>query len=984
MKKVSYILFFLLSFMSLNAQKLITNYELKAHEKGVKFKDVVAEVRAQLRDIETGMANGSIKMGAEQFRELEGRFERWVHRNYDRLLSDGSLAPGSYGWMNYLKEFPKTITTQAALHSLPGGTWTNMSPYSGHLANDTTFANGWTYGYGVGRVNVVRKVTGSNTLFAGTAAGGVFKSTNMGESWTPTTDQFGGLGVSDIVIHPTNSDTMYLATGDYDGSHMNSIGVFRSTNGGSTWAVTGLTFDLSEENRIGHIVINPDTPYILYASTQFRIKKSVNSGGNWIDLPSPGNGSSPGYFYNDIIYVPRTPTPRIYVTARQAPILYYSDNGGASWDSISVGKSEFNTRLDLAWSPNKPDSLFLFAEDNPAFRVLRISTNTFTAAWSTVSTPAATANASYYAFNTQQGYNQTIVVNPTNGDDIILGEFNGKRSTDGGATWTDYGNGYYDPASSTDNWGGYYLHSDHHFMEYIPGTTTLIDGNDGGVYIGDVNGQLQQKFNGLVATQSYSLAIRQGSPGIALLGNQDNDGFSRDSSNGSFKWFMAQAGDGTATAIDQTNSRIRLLGGTKGTLRRTDNGFSTAFLGTNITPAAGDGASFVFPVESHPQGIYHYGGYDKLMKYNTSDGSWAVLFDPPGKVDYIELANNNATTSKIYLINNSANPSSGGDAFRSSNEATFAPINAPEAGLRFKSISCSKTNWDSVFCTVTDYTAGKKVYFSTNGGGTWSNISGTLPNIKMDKIVFKQGSDTLFLGTELGLYAGKLLSNGTITWEKYGNGLPNVRISDIEIDYISNRLYTSTFGRGLWFIDLGSPALSLEDLTFTSEKSKNSENKYKLNWHWKSQNVAKIELQRKGQRGDFTTVKMVDKSTNTPDSYDVDLVEDVEYYRIKGTYHSGKVDYSKIISLSGNGNGNGNGKVHIFPNPTVDNINVVSNSNIKHVIVRDIAGRQITYAAPNQPNYSVDLGFLPQGIYVVEVLNDFNVITIEKVVIQRN
>jgi hypothetical protein len=800
-------------------------------------------------------------------------------------------------------------------------------------------------------------------LFAGTAAGGVFRSTDMGTSWTPTTDQFSGLGVSDIAIHPTNPDTMYLATGDYDSDHMNSIGIFRSTNGGSTWAATGLTFELSAADRIGHIFIDPVQPHILYASTQFGIKKSVNSGGNWIDLPSPGNGSSPGYFYNDITYVPRT-TPRIYVTARQAPILYYTDNGGTSWDSINVGKPAFNTRLDLAWSPDKPDLLFLLAQDNPAFRVLTISTNTFTSAWSTVTTPAATANADLYGFNSQYGYNQTIVVNPTNGNDIIIGEFNGKRSTDGGATWTDYGNGYYDPGSSTDNWGGYYLHSDHHFMEYIPGTTTLI---------GDVNSPLQQKFNGLVATQSYSLAIRQGSSGLALLGNQDNDGFSRDSANGSFKWFMAQAGDGTATAIEKNNSKTRLLGGTKGTLRRTDNGFSTAFLGTNITPAAGGGASFVFPVESHPQGTYHYGGYDKLMKYNTSNGSWAVLFDPPRNVDYIELANNTATTSKIYVINDA------GDAFRSSDEAAHTAVTAPES-LKFKSISCSKTNWDSVFCTVTDYTAGKKVYFSTNGGGTWANISGTLPNIKMDKIVFKQGSDTLFLGTELGLYAGKLLSNGTITWEKYGSGLPNVRISDIEIDYVSNRLYTSTFGRGLWFVDLGSPVLSLEDLTFTSEKNKNSENKYKLNWHWKSHNVAKIELQRKGQKGNFTTVKMVDKSTNTPDSYDVDLVEDVEFYRIKGTYHSGKEEYSKIISLAGNGKG----KVHIFPNPTVDNINVVSTSNIKHVIVRDIAGRQITYAAPNQPNYSVDLGFLPQGIYMVEVLNAFNVTTVEKIVIQRN
>jgi hypothetical protein len=940
-----------------NKKFSINDYHTMAEKPDANFFEIVKSTRAQLKEIKKNLPLELEGKENHTFRELNAQFERWVWNTKGLVGKDGKISPSNQGWENYLKVNPDFIK-KSAKKDRSSTIWTNFTPFTNYTPNDSTHANGWTYGYGVGRINVVRQnPTNKSKLYAGGAVGGVFVSNDYGENWMPLTDQFSGLGVSDLVINPTDPNKILLATGDYDGRHINSIGIFKSLDGGVTWTNT-LPLTLPQGKLIAHIKHDPSNSNTVYATHSDNIYKSTDAGDTWNPVHTVSNAG-----FNDIVI---TSNGTLFVSARNGN-LYRSTNNGTTWSTIATGKTD---RVDIDYSTNF-NTIYLLGQSNPAFRKYNVTTSSFVAAWSNITTSGPAV-----AYNSQSGYNQVICVKPGVNEIIEIGEFNGKRSVNGGTTWTNSLNGYYDGPA---DWGGFYVHSDHHFMEYIGNTDTLLNGNDGGVYIGNTNtNSWQSKFKGLAVTQSYSMAIHETSPEAFIFGNQDNDGHSRANSSG-YKWFNAQAGDGTATAINPTNQNQRLLGGTQGSLSRVSDGYASSPFGTGITPS-GASASFVYPLETHPAGNFFYGGYDQIQKYNFSANNWTVLGDPNGSgnyIDYIELANLTATTSKMYII------SDGGDAYkiyRSSNDgATFTFVPDPSASQYTQAVSCSKTNYDSVYAIAQGYSATDKVFSSIDGGANWTNITYNMPNIRMTAIKLKQGSDTLFVGTELGLYFIKL-SNPSPTWAKYGNGLPNVKINEIEINYTHKKLYVATYGRGGWLIDLANFALPINNLTFNANKVSNSDNQYNLAWTWNEESLAQVELQKSENGLDFTTLETVKSQPNLATSKLVTVLKQKEYYRLKGTYNNGKSEVSNVIVLSSTSNTN---QVYIYPNPTNGVLHVSSSSDIRNVRILDIKGAQVATANPNSTNYFVNLDFLPSGMYFIEVINNKDEITREKIMLNK-
>lgn len=941
-----------------NKKFSINDYHTMAEKPDANFFEIVKSTRAQLKEIKKNLPLEVEGKENHTFRELNAQFERWVWNTKGQVGKDGKIAPSNQGWENYLKANPDFIK-KSAKKDRSSTIWTNFTPFTNYTPNDSTHANGWTYGYGVGRINVIRQhPTNKSKLYAGSAMGGVFVSNDYGENWMPITDQFSGLGVSDLVLHPTNPDHILLATGDFDGRNINSIGIFRSTDGGATWTNT-LPMQLDQKQLIAHIkhhsAANPD---LVFATTTDRIYKSTDGGVSWTSSHFLTNNQ-----YNDIVV---NTLGHVFVTSRTGR-FYRSINNGDTWASIPTGKTN---RLDIDYSSNF-NTIYFLAESNPAFRKFNLATGTFVAPWSNITTSSPSV-----ALNTQFGYNQVICVKPGANEIIDIGEFNGKRSVDGGTTWTNWLNGYY---SGPGDWGGGYVHSDHHFMQYIDNTDTMLNGNDGGVYIGNTATNVwQSKFKGLAVTQSYSMAINQNAPEAFILGNQDNDGHSRANASG-YKWYNAQAGDGTASAIDPTNENYRLLGGTNGSLYKVSDGFVTNYAGTPITPS-GTTASFVFPLETHPAGNLFYGGYDQLQKYNFATDTWTALGDPNGMgslIDYIELAEFTPTTAKMYVL------SDDNDAYkmyRSANDgATFTLVADPSTSQYTQAVSCSKTNYDSVFAVVQGYSATDKVFSSTNGGANWTNITYNMPNIKMTAIKLKQGSDTLFVGTELGLYFIKL-GDPSPSWVKYGSGLPNVKINEIEINYTAKKLYVATHGRGGWLIDLSNFPLPNKNLTFNANKVSNSDNQYMLTWTWNEESLSQVELQKSENGVDFNTIETINTELNKPTSKLVTVANPKEYYRLKGTYNDGKSEFSTIIVLSSTANTN---LVHIFPNPTNGILQVSATEDIRNIRIIDVKGALVASANPHSTNYSVNLDFLPKGMYFIEVINNNDEITKEKIILNK-
>lgn len=138
-------------------------------------------------------------------------------------------------------------------------------------------------------------------------------------------------------------------------------------------------------------------------------------------------------------------------------------------------------------------------------------------------------------------------------------------------------------------------------------------------------------------------------------------------------------------------------------------------------------------------------------------------------------------------------------------------MTSPGSGLQ--EIAIHPTDPNILWAVRSNYTAGAKVYKSINGGSTWTNVSGNLPNLPTNCIVYQNGTDDgLYIGMDVGVY---YKDNTMSNWELYNTGLPNVRIRDVKIKYNTGELFAATYGRGAWKSPLReiSGCLSVEAIT---------------------------------------------------------------------------------------------------------------------------------------------------------------------------
>lgn len=958
---------FLVSFC-IYAQRVntIPDYKNEAVKPNANYHVITSAVRQQFELKRQELIRDGIRPETNNgFREENAQFERWAYFWKDRVGDDGLFPSASQGWINALQTNPELLSGSNRTGNIAAAVWTSLGPL------DVNILNGWTFGAGIGRVNVVKRCPGNpGYMLAGTASGGIFKTTDLGDSWVPLTDQFAGLGISDIIFHPTNTQTILVATGDYDGRHMSSIGIMKSTNGGTTWT-NPLAFTLPQSIRLKQMYLDPNFAVnnTIYCTSTMGVYVSTDAGDTWTRQYGAANDEN----MIDIIKIGAN--------------FFVSDGWGRLFKSTAINTLApvytpvpfgSGNRLSFAYSPNTPDILYCLFQENPAFAKYTISTDNMSALSTVQNSTPLDGNGVY---NSQGGYNQVIAASPTNGQHLVMGEFSGKRSTDGGTNWINYLNGYYTTAGNT-NWGGFYVHSDHHYMEFI-GSDSLLIGNDGGVYIGKIStGSYKTCFNGLRATQSYSIAVHDPSPNNLMIGNQDNDGSSRKFNGVTSSWYAAQAGDGTSTAISRTNSNIRYVGGTNGSLSFRNDGFETGFSGTSIDqPAAG---SFVWPLEMHlTNGTIIYGGFNGLYKMinapQVNAGDWTNLNSGTGAatISFINLSNHpvDATKQRIVVIG------SNNTVRKTVDETTWTTITRP-AGVNFTSIYWSR-NSDTMLASATGYNAANKLFFSVDAGANWTNITDNFPNILTKKIIRYEGTDTILVASELGVYfariapGGVLLRTAGVGWTKFGTGLPNVRVDDIEISYTAKKLVAGTFGRGVWMTDLSAlSTLPLKDVVF-SYHSTNQRDKYNLYWDIKDDNISSTTLERSKNGLTFepvATFSDVKKQKN--DNYPVIVDNGNIFYRINYTDNFRRTYYSNIIRLGYKQTS----PVLIYPNPTSDYVWITSKSIIKTVTIYGTNGIQVTYARPNQNTYHFDMKMLPVGTYIVKIEDEKGIITSEKVI----
>ncbi len=648
--------------------------------------------------------------------------------------------------------------------------WSYLGPDTIPTATAAAYA-------GMGRLNAVAfDPSNNNTIWVGAANGGLWKSINGGSTWASAGGNIPVLGISDIVIS-SDGNTMYVASGDADGQHSTSVGVLKSTDGGATFTATGLTnsatTDATAMFQVQHLWLDPTNSNTVVATTTNNIQKTTNGGTTWTEVD--------GFSASDLIQDPNNAS--ILYAGSENYVLKSTDKGD-SWDEGQNPVIPGAQKIELAMSAANSNIIYAFGDDGQGAK----STNAG-ASWSSMNMPQN--------FNTQGGYNMAMAVAPNNASKVIIGGINGWSSTNGGSTWTENLNGVWEQTGDP----GKYVHSDHHMMRYQPGSNTIIfSAHDGGIHKGDfhnLSATWTDLSAGLFITQFYGMDGFPGDDGIIIAGAQDNDGAFL---NGGEWKNINNNSDGIDGAINYTNSNISFCQSQQGSLFRTLDGWENNQYVSPQPQNQNDEADFVWPIEMDPTTpTTLYVGYGNIYKTTNNGNTWtSVTGHTANFFAYSSISVSPANAAVIYAVRGNE------DISRSNNGgSTWANLTAP-AGVgsaRITDIEASLTDAATVYITYGNYTAGSKVFKSSDSGATWTNISTGIPNMPTFSIVEKAGTGDLYLGTQLGVYE---LESGATTWTAFNTNLPPVSIRDFHIHETSNTLRAASFGRGIWQTSLSA------------------------------------------------------------------------------------------------------------------------------------------------------------------------------------
>lgn len=697
------------------------------------------------------------------------QFKRWEHFMAPRVYPSGNMNFQSSLWNEYqiLKnnETHKNITETA--------NWQELGPF------DVPSSGG-----GAGRVNCVAfHPTDANIIFVGAPAGGLWKTTNGGTSWTTSTDLLPNLGVSSIIIDPKNSNIMYIATGDADAGDTYSVGVLKSTDGGTTWNSTGLSFTVSQNRRVNKLLIHPVNTDTVYAATSVGIYRSVDAG-NIFTLVRSGN-------YKDLEFKPDDPS---FIWACTTNRIWKSINAGTTWTNLTSFVPSNITRTTIAVTSNDPNYLYALTgndSDNGLGGVYRstdlgatmpvCSTYPNLLGWSEDGSDSGG----------QAWYDLALAVSPTNKNTVLVGGVNIWKSTDGGFNWTLnahwYGGG-----------GAPYVHADIHSIDFYPGSgSTIFTGSDGGLFKTTTTGSSwTDKSDGISIGQIYRIGCSATNPNLVITGWQDNGSNLYTSPN----WEQVLGGDGMDCLIDYSNSNYIYGSIYYGDLyRSSDGGNNWNSIKNNISEEGGWITPYVLdPV--NPQIIY--AGYGNVWKSTNRGNSWTQISNFSSGNKIVSLAVSNVSSNTIYMCTdyNAYVTFNGGTNWSTITYGSGTGTGLPS--LVFTGIITSPTNQNVAWISMSGYSAGLKVYKTIDGGATWTNYSGTLPNIPANCLVYENGTnDGVYVGTDLGVF----YRDAAMTdWVSFNDNLPNVIIDDLEIQYSSGKLRAATYGRGLWETELFS------------------------------------------------------------------------------------------------------------------------------------------------------------------------------------
>jgi photosystem II stability/assembly factor-like uncharacterized protein len=629
-----------------------------------------------------------------------------------------------------------------------------------------------------GRIkSIIVDPTTPNVIYAAAAAGGVWKSTNGGDSWMPMMDDANGIAMGTLAFDPSSPSTIYAGTGEQvTGANIFlGAGLLRSTNAGTTWEVVGLT-SVGSCSRIMIPPSQPSTIYVAGMNEHGGLWKSTDRGLTWKRIAGL-----------DIYDASLHPTNHstIIMAMRDVGIIRSID-GGATWEPTS-GLTGRIGRISVQHAPSNGSIVYALCELDD--RATIAASRDGGATWRVV---YRDSTGCFFAGTCQtkdsQGfYDNVIAVCPTSPDTVIAGGIDLLRTTDGGATWSNVTQGY------ADGNGNNHPHVDQHAICFDPHDPSHVwAGNDGGIMESrDAGATWLPRNNGLAVTQFYAVDIDATSRTRVVGGTQDNGTLV---TQDAVAWDTVMNGDAMTTLHLPNEPDVIITAGPRGALMRIElaTGFSRRLQAGLVTS---EPCEWVAPIVIDPDvPRTMYTGRQRVYRTDNGGDAWRAI-SPPLSNTVSALAISPADASIIWA------GGSYGDIVMSTDAGSTwtSRFTAPLPQQYVSSIACSPRSASTVWVSYASYGT-SHVWKSTDLGATWFSVWETMPDVPINTVcVHPDNEDVAFAASDIGVHETR---DGGRSWTAAGKGLPRSPVVDAKLDATLGILRVATHGRGVWELPL--------------------------------------------------------------------------------------------------------------------------------------------------------------------------------------
>jgi len=691
-----------------------------------------------------------------------------------------------------------------------------------------------------------------STWYTAVGSGGVWKTTNAGTTWKPIFDDQPVYSIGDVTIAPSNSNIIWVGTGENNGGRHISFGdgVYKSLDGGQTWKNMGL----KKSEHVSDIIIHPTNPDIVWVSAQGPLwsgggerglYKTTDGGETWKQVLKPADKWTG---VTSLLIDPRNPDKLYAATwARQRSIgayvgtnegagIHTSNDGGETWTELKTGLPQGNMgKIGMAISPMNPDVIYATIEtDNRGGGFYRSADQG--ASWTKMSDEVGGGTGPHYY--------QEIFADQHQFDRVYIASNYSKVSDDGGKTWT--------PINTKRK------HVDDHAMAFHPTDPDFVlMGSDGGIYMSHDRMVNWRFMANLPLTQFYKVAPDDSKPFYKIYaGAQDNStqgGPSRTMREEGIKnkdWFLTLGGDGHGPATEPGNPDIMYSQWQQGNLTRVDMKTREGVY-IKPQPLPGDPAERYnwdapINVSAHdPARIYF--ASQRVWRSDDRGDSWTPVsgdltkngnrMHSPlmGRTWSVEAGWDLYAMTEFHTIANFAErpvdenilwagtddgiiqvTTNGGKSWK---KIELDDIRGIPANSYVNDIRADLFDPNTVYVALDNHKYGDyKPYLikSTNLGKSWTSLADDLPEKHLVWRIVQDhvNKDLLFIGTEFGVFFSV---NGGKDWVELEGGIPTISTRDVKIQRRENDLVAGTFGRGIYILDDYAPLRSLTEKSMQQE-----------------------------------------------------------------------------------------------------------------------------------------------------------------------